>query len=582
MVNGRGVIRSAIPITLSAVVVVTFAIFAILSPGFPVRKLDLHDSGIWVTNDASGLIGRLNKSAASLDTYFAPPGQVQQTYQLDVLQDMGSVVVRDVAGGKLTPVDVRTGLPLGDESAALDPAHLVELRSGSIATLDPASGQVRAVRFGRDGQINVKSLDATAEPVGDVGPAPTGAEAARAALAVGADGSVYALSLAGRLMTLKPVGEKFGKPTFVDVGTMRSLQISAVGPSVVVYDPVAGNVRLPDGKVVKVAADPAGKLQQPGPTASSVVVATSAELVQIALTGEVQSLFGGGGGAPAAPVRLGSCLFGAWAGSPGAVARSCDGQPASKVALDRTGGALVRPVFRVNRGTLALNDAADGRIFDIDLQRSIDNWKEIQPKQQPNQTDKKTDVTPQNQDEAKPKAVADRLGARPDRTTVLHVLDNDSDPMGGLLAITAVTQPTGGASVTIAPDGQSLLYRMSAGGQSATFKYTIANAKATAEAEVSVVARGPQENEQPKLRSVEQSREDAVASFGTISLPVLTQWRDFDGDPVTTVSAGVGQTPVPVTPDGRIEFTAGEATHTQQIEISYLVSDGVVKDPVAG
>jgi hypothetical protein len=197
-----------------------------------------------------------------------------------------------------------------------------------------------------------------------------------------------------------------------------------------------------DGKGVRVTPDAAGRLQQPGPVASGVLIATSRELLSVSAAGEVQSLFGGGGG-PAA--RSGSIVrLGAWAGSPGVVARSCDGQPASKLSVDRTGSTLLRPVLRVNRGALAVNDTADGRVFDVDLQRSLDNWKDIQPKQQPNQTDKKSDVTPQNQDDAKPKAQPDRLGARPDRTTVLHVLDNDSDPMGGLLAIVAVTPPAGG------------------------------------------------------------------------------------------------------------------------------------------
>lgn len=578
----RPLLRTGVPIGLTVMVTAVFVVFAVLSNGFPVRKLDLHDSGIWVTNDDLGLFGRLNKAAASLDTYFSPPGEARQAYSLNVHQDGGSVVVRDIAGGRLVPVDVRAGVSLPDAAAAVAPASLVDLRAGSVAALEPEGGKVRAGRYEKDALVDVKVLDATAEAQGDVGAAPVGSEGVRGAVAVGTDGTVYAVSLAGRLMTLKQTGSGFGDPVYGEIGALTSVQVSAVGPGVVVYDPVAGVVRLPDGKDVRVTPDAAGRLQQPGPVASGVLIATSRELLSVSAAGEVQSLFGGGGGAPAAPVRLGSCVFGAWAGSPGVVARSCDGQPASKLSVDRTGSTLLRPVLRVNRGALAVNDTADGRVFDVDLQRSLDNWKDIQPKQQPNQTDKKSDVTPQNQDDAKPKAQPDRLGARPDRTTVLHVLDNDSDPMGGLLAIVAVTPPAGGATAAIAPDGQSVLVSLPAGAQSTSFKYTISNSKATADAEVTVVARGPSENEAPKARSIEAKRVRAVASFGTVSLPVLTQWRDFDGDPVTVVSAAVGQTPVPVTPDGRLEFTAGEARQTQELTLGYAVSDGVVKDPVPG
>ncbi|MBP9919696.1 MAG: hypothetical protein KBF43_13995, partial [Dermatophilaceae bacterium] len=40
--------------------------FAVLSDGNPVRQLDVHDSGIWVTNDLDGFFGRVNKAAGSI------------------------------------------------------------------------------------------------------------------------------------------------------------------------------------------------------------------------------------------------------------------------------------------------------------------------------------------------------------------------------------------------------------------------------------------------------------------------------------------------------------------------------------
>ena len=46
----------------------------------------------------------------------------------------------------------------------------------------------------------------------------------------------------------------------------------------------------------RVTPDAAGRLQQPGPVASGVLIATSRELLSVSAAGEVQSLFGGGGG----------------------------------------------------------------------------------------------------------------------------------------------------------------------------------------------------------------------------------------------------------------------------------------------
>ena len=48
--------------------------FAVMSSGNPVRTLDVHDSGVWVTNDGDGFFARLNKAASSIDAYFTTPG----------------------------------------------------------------------------------------------------------------------------------------------------------------------------------------------------------------------------------------------------------------------------------------------------------------------------------------------------------------------------------------------------------------------------------------------------------------------------------------------------------------------------
>ncbi|MBK8729760.1 MAG: hypothetical protein IPM00_10510 [Tetrasphaera sp.] len=105
------------------------------------------------------------------------------------------------------------------------------------------------------------------------------------------------------------------------------------------------------------------------------------------------------------------------------------------------------------------------------------------------------------QDKEKPKANPDHLGARPGRTTILHVLDNDTDKGGHILSIAGVTQPGNpNASVSIAPDGQTLIYKLTDQGGDSDFTYQLSNGVAEEKGEVNVQDRGLTENEPPVLR----------------------------------------------------------------------------------
>src|SRR5205814_7106272 len=124
---------SAVVLAAGAVVLTVSAVFA---QGFPVRHVELNDGGIWVTSDNDGLFGRLNKPAGSLDAAFYPPGGVQQSYTLDVVQDGAAVAAWDRGAGKLFPVDVSRGLTVGDQGLAVGAAQQVRLAGGSLAVLD--------------------------------------------------------------------------------------------------------------------------------------------------------------------------------------------------------------------------------------------------------------------------------------------------------------------------------------------------------------------------------------------------------------------------------------------------------------
>src|SRR5690606_12145470 len=105
--------------------------------------------------------------------------------------------------------------------------------------------------------------------------------------------------------------------------------------------------------------------------------------------------------------------------------------------------------FRVNRDVIVLNDVIGGAAWmaSEDLQK-VDNWEDITPPE--GETDENDDETTDETVETTlpersaintpPVAVDDEFGVRPGRTTMLPVLDNDSDADGDVLTVTIPDQ----------------------------------------------------------------------------------------------------------------------------------------------
>ncbi len=576
--------RALALVTVVALALVSLLAFAMRSHGYPATTVDLNDAGIWVTSDKDGLVGRLNKSASSLDAMMNLPGGSQVSYSLDVYQDQGTVVARDAGEGKVVPVNVRTDQMAPDGAVQVSPTAVVDMRGGTIAALDPATGTIHAARYDGTGLPSLDSLGDSSPPVATIGATPKAATASTGAayssLAVGVDGTIFAADLTGRLATVKPSGEGFAKASYSSLGAVKSVELSSVGMHLALLDAVSGTVTIDGGTRISLGgSDPSARIQQPGADSGSVLVATTKSLYAVPVRGgSLSTIFGSAEGKPAAPVRVGDCSYGAWAGSPGAVVRQCGSQAVSDIGLDRKGG-LSRPVFRVNRGSVVLNDAADGRVFDVDLRRSVDNWQAQQQQQQPQKQHQATKVPVTTRKKQKPKAVKDNLGARPGRTTVLHVLDNDSDSSDRVLSIVRVTQPGNkAASVSIAPDGQTLIYTLGEAGGDSDFQYAVSNGAAEATGDVHVAAHGPGVNGPPYLRAGSEPRL-TVASGGTISVQAIPNWRDPDGDPVSLASVTASAGSAVLTSDGRIEYTAPSTGKGGVEKLRYAVTDGIVDKP---
>ncbi|MEU7482116.1 Ig-like domain-containing protein [Lentzea sp. NPDC042327] len=550
--------------------------YAFTSTGNPVRQVDLDDGGVWVTSDRDGLFGRLNKPVGALDAAFNPPGGARQSYQLDVVQDASAVVARDRAGGKLYPVDVARSVTLGDHGLALPSGGQVALAGGTLAVLDPAAGKVWATRV--DVAAGVSALDQVSQET----PPLAGLDAAdTAALAVGLDGAVHAVSANGRTVRVTPAGTGFGEPEYGKLPTaLKAPAITAVGPDAVVLDAESGTLFLPGGRTARAGRE--SVLQHAGPEAAAVVVAGRTELTAFDLDGDgAVVLHEGVDGAPAEPVRLGDCVHAAWAGASGGYFRSCGGQKAAPGNI-RDAKALVQPVFRVNRKAIVLNDVATGAVWDLSTQRKVDDWQAVKPPPQQNPSDKdKNENTTESAKDKPPKASDDTLGARPGRTTVLHVLDNDSDPAGNILSVTAVSDlDRKDVALAIAPDGQTVEVTLPEQAQDAHFKYTVDDGKGlNATAAVTVQVRTATQNEAPAVRKGAVPHEWSVASGGRLTLPVLADWRDFDGDPVVLTEAAAKAGVATTTNTGFVEYAAPVQAGQQAVD--YRVTDGIA-NAVAG
>jgi hypothetical protein len=257
------------------------------------------------------------------------------------------------------------------------------------------------------------------------------------------------------------------------------------------------------------------------------------------------------------------------------------GSGAEQVDARPLGGKATRLAFRVNRGEIVLNDGLSGTVWDVQQEKpvTIDNWEAFAPKKK-NKEDDTQDQDDRDADQRPPQAKPDSYGVRPGRTSVLHPLDNDSAPDGRILSIVSVDQPGGGSRVTISPDGQTLQLVTPPQARQASFDYFIDDGRnMQAHATVTVGVRQPAQNDKPTQREGFEPRQWRVPAGGSLSVPVLSDWRDdADGDALLLDSASAvdGERTGALarsTAEGRIRFTAppqGDGV----VKVRYAVTDG--------
>ncbi|MEO8527625.1 MAG: Ig-like domain-containing protein, partial [Pseudolysinimonas sp.] len=535
--------------TVLAVALAAPITIAVLHPGYPLDDVDLTARDVWVSNTQQALAGRLNVQIHELN------GSVSASKDTDILQGGDDVFIHDNKRDSLLRID--PAFTRLEEKVKLPAGATVAYGNQRLSVLSPDRGALWLV----DGSQALR-FDASVKPAAELG---SGSKAI-----VAQDGSVFGYSTdAGAIVKIDPSG---GPVTELAKATVEDYELTTVGDRVVILDHRNNVLIFDDGRRVDGFAETVLRIQQPGPARNGVVVATNTSLLNVGFDGAITVLGTPGANGPAvpgsgvaAPVVVGTCTYSAWA-SAGQYFSVCDGaQPIQQSLGDRVDGQAVLE-FRVNRSVVALNNLRTGAAWLLgeQFQKITTNWEEVkQPLTQQNQQsdpnvhqqsleETLADRTEQNHP---PVLEPDSLGARPGQTTILPVLDNDSDSDGDVLTITSVSDIGSSGKLTIIEDGRALQLEPAAGvSGTISFRYSVSDGRqGTAETQADVAVRPLSENSPP---DVVRNVSVALEAGQTMTYNALRDWVDPDGDElIVTGAVSKTQDTVRFRPEGEITFT---------------------------
>ncbi len=104
----------------------TMVIAAVVSDGAVATNVQLDDASVWVTNESTQRVGRLNVQTNQLDFAIATAGSG------DVIQDGRQVYFSSSVGG-VQSLDVKTGSPRGDNEIDISKSARPSVRRSSSA-----------------------------------------------------------------------------------------------------------------------------------------------------------------------------------------------------------------------------------------------------------------------------------------------------------------------------------------------------------------------------------------------------------------------------------------------------------------
>ena len=519
--------RRRLPAFVLVLVVAALCIAGVIYKGAEVTQVNVNDGGIWVTNKSKQMVGHLDYEARILDGALRT-----EATNFDVGQAGETVTVSDLTSLTVAPVNV-TQVSLGSPTAL--PSGSSAMQGGDVlGVLNPTDGTLWTTSATAPSPANLSEGAALSSNMG------------ASAFVTGLDGSVYSLAASGTLTTVKRQGtvDQAATSRIEGIPEDAQLSITVVGDQVVALDSQSNTLFLPGGKKLDLGAagvEEGGILQLAGPKADSVLLATPSALVSIPLAGGTPTITpateSGASGNPAAPVRHEGCAYGAWSVS-GAYMRACDDPSANKQMVVDTLTTARDIVFRTNRKAIVLNDVAQGSVWLPDSNMVLmDNWDEVE--NQLEETEEEQDspeltnevADPQQREQnTPPEAVDDEFGIRPGRSTVLPVLDNDSDLDGDVLTAAPTSAPEWG-TISIARGGRALQISGVDANQtgSTSFSYEASDGQASASARVQVTIHPYSQNAAPNQLRASTVK---IGANAQIQYQALSDWRDPDGDPI--------------------------------------------------
>lgn len=538
---------------------------AVLHQGFPVTDPDLRVRDVWVTNAEELAAGRLNRQIEELDASVATSAS-----ETDVFQHGDDVFLYDPAAGGVERVDPAFTTLV--QRIDVPPASMLAFGGDVLAVLSPR-GELWTVPADGELAFDWRGTD----PVAELG--------ADGDVAVSSKGTVFATDAREGLLVKLERGAD--EPAQSEVGDLGAHELAAVGERAVILD-TDENVLVIDDRRVELP-ETGLRLQQSGPESDGALVATATSLLEVPLGGgEVREIKHGGTEVTtdavgvAAPVRVGACAHAAWADA-GRYLAVCDEEEPRGVDLEQsTAGARLE--FRVNRDVVVLNNLTNGDswLVDSDL-RLVDNWEEVTPPEETDELEGDEKSSQQTFEDTlaertevnrPPVARDDDYGVRPGRTSIIEVLENDTDPDGDVLTIAATNGvPEGAGRLDLIDGGRALQFTPAEGAAGTTsFRYTADDGRGgVAEASVNLRIVPESENAAPAAMrngavSVEQGQH--------ISYNLLADWNDPDGDDLFLVDASpTGGDVVRSSPDGYVTFEHKSAELGLK-EVAYTVSDG--------
>ena len=520
-------LRKRLPVLGLAVLLVVVGFLAVRHEGVPIARTDLNDGGVWVTNKAKQLVGNLNYDSRTFSGILNT-----ESAQFDIAQSGNIATLSDESARSVASVDpaaVRLGTPMSLPERAIfaqggDRLGILDAGEGNLWLADaqePASAELT------DGNAIASDLEG-------------------GLLTVATDGTVLAVAPeSGEFVSVEEQGPTIRETRFEaeDVDLSSKLQLTAVGSKPVALDTLSNELILPDDGRIALSSEgveTGALLQQPGPDATDVLLATPTQLVKVDLDDHQVEVLpaaeeGTIAGRPARPARLNGCDYAAW-GTSGAFLRTCEGDETPLRQDVETLRSATELEFRINRDLIVLNDVAQGSVWlpDKDMVLAA-NWDTIETElERTEQEDESPQVSqdiadPERAETNTPPIATDDpdLGVRPGQSVTLDVLANDSDPDGDVLTANVVKAPAFG-SVWHSRGGQALRFDVPADATGSTsFDYEASDGLAVDAATATVRIVGPEENTAPAQR---RDPGLEVGAQAEAEINILPHWADAESD----------------------------------------------------